>query len=163
MMALYNTLILPLLSYCIEVWGGAFKTRLNQLLVVQKKVIRIISAAEFNAHTDPLFKELNVLKINQLYIFKTFLFMFKYHKQVLPEIFKDLFIYSSSVHGYNTRHASNENFLSNLAASTRRTQTIRFNGVKIWNTLSNLIDVNCSLPALKNKIKYFLIHNEFDI
>ena len=39
---LYNTLILPYLSYCSEVWAITYITNLNPLFVKHKKLIRII-------------------------------------------------------------------------------------------------------------------------
>ena len=36
LLMLYNTLILPYLSYCSEVWGRTYKTNLNPLFVKQK-------------------------------------------------------------------------------------------------------------------------------
>ena len=37
--------------------------RINQL---QKRAIRIITLSNFNSHTDPLFKKLNLLKVNDM-------------------------------------------------------------------------------------------------
>ena len=42
LLMLYNTLILPYLSYCSEVWGRTYVTNLNPLFVKQKKFVRII-------------------------------------------------------------------------------------------------------------------------
>ena len=35
---LYNSLILPHLSYCVEIWGNTYPTALDQLFRLQKKI-----------------------------------------------------------------------------------------------------------------------------
>ena len=40
----------------------------EKIFKLQKKAIRIISLAKYNAHTEPLFKTLNLLKINDISI-----------------------------------------------------------------------------------------------
>lgn len=52
---LYNTLILPYLSYCVEIWGNTYKTNLQPLCTLQKKAIRIINNTGHLEHTNLLF------------------------------------------------------------------------------------------------------------
>ena len=56
---LYNSLILPHPQYCILSWG--FKS--GTILKLQKRAVRIIRCSKYNAHTEPLLKTLNLLKI----------------------------------------------------------------------------------------------------
>ena len=58
MKTLYNSLILPHISYGIILWGKELK-RINKL---QKWAIRTIDVAKYNAHTEPIFKRLHLLK-----------------------------------------------------------------------------------------------------
>ena len=59
---LYNTLLVPHINYCLMTWGFPCQ-KINQ---VQKRAIRIITLSNFNSHTDPLFKKLNLLKVNDM-------------------------------------------------------------------------------------------------
>ena len=59
---LYNSLMLPHLNYGITLWG--FKC--ERILKLQKKAARILSASKYNAHTEPLFKNLKLLKIEHI-------------------------------------------------------------------------------------------------
>ena len=36
---IYNTLILPYINYCNIVWGNCHKTKLNHILLLQKKAV----------------------------------------------------------------------------------------------------------------------------
>ena len=38
MLTLYNSIVLPYLTYCCELWGSTYKSRLNSLVLVQKKL-----------------------------------------------------------------------------------------------------------------------------
>jgi hypothetical protein len=82
---LYQTLIQPHLEYGITLWGATHETYLNKLNIMQKKAIRVISNAKYNEHTLPLFKQLKLLKlqdIHKLHLGKcTKKFITNYHPQ----------------------------------------------------------------------------------
>ncbi len=55
---LYFSMVHSHLSYGINVYGCATSTALEKLRIMQKKAIRVISNANYRAHTAPLFREL---------------------------------------------------------------------------------------------------------
>ena len=59
---IYNSLILLHLQYYILSWG--FKS--DRLFKLQKRAVRIITCSKYNAHTEPLLKALNLLKIEDI-------------------------------------------------------------------------------------------------
>ena len=63
LMLLYNSLIYPYLLYCSIIWGGNSIYKLNPILILQKKALRIIANADFRAHSSPLFTKYKLLKI----------------------------------------------------------------------------------------------------
>ena len=60
---IYNTLILPYLSYCSEIWGNTYERRLHDLIVLQTRAIRIIGDIGFRDHTSKVFKKFECLKL----------------------------------------------------------------------------------------------------
>ena len=75
---LYNSLILPHINYCLMIWGY----QCNRIIKLQKKAIRIISVTKYNSHTEPLFKSLSVLKVEDLLKVQILRFYYKFiHKQ----------------------------------------------------------------------------------
>ena len=48
-----------LVIYCIEVWSISPHTHLKSLLLMQKKIVRIMTFSSYYAHTAPIFKDLN--------------------------------------------------------------------------------------------------------
>ena len=97
---LYSSLILPHLNYGNLAWG--YDT--SRVFKLQKKAIRQITNNKFNAHTEPLFKSLELLKLDDLVKFNTY----KYVHNELPLFFKSFTIITrSDVHDYNTRNKQN--------------------------------------------------------
>ena len=72
---IYNSLILPHLNYCIMVWGF----ECQRIQKIQKKCVRIICASKFNSHSEPLFKSLNLLKVEDIFKCQSLKF---YHKHI---------------------------------------------------------------------------------
>ena len=97
------SIVLPHLSYCNLVWGNSYPSYLNKLKSLQKKAIRIITLSDYNCPSNSLFVKTKILPVQELITLHTLLFMYNFHKQNVPQIFKNMFTYNSSVHSHNTR------------------------------------------------------------
>lgn len=64
---IYKSLFLSNLSHCYLVWGTTTKTNIQKLHKLQKKAIRNIVSAAYDAHTEPIFKALNLFPVKKLY------------------------------------------------------------------------------------------------
>ena len=62
---LYYSLIYPYFYYCNIVWAAIYKTNLRRLDILKKRII--INKSYFNAHTDPILKELGFLRFNDIH------------------------------------------------------------------------------------------------
>ena len=97
---LYNSLIVPHINYCITAWGF----HRNRITIIQKKAIRIITASSYISHTEPLFKQLNLLKVEDILTLHELKFYFKYNQGILPKYLQNWnFIPNSKIHNHNTR------------------------------------------------------------
>ena len=81
LVSIYNCLILPHLYYGVLVWGYE-RTRIFK---VQKKSLRAISSARYDAHTEPLFRNCNLLKIEDIHKVQQFKFFYTLTLKDLPE------------------------------------------------------------------------------
>ena len=70
LLKLYYSLVYPYLQYCLIVWGSTYATNLKRIVLLQKRIIRIINKETFNAHTDPLFAEVKILKFEKIYLYQ---------------------------------------------------------------------------------------------
>lgn len=59
----YCSLMLPVFSYCVELWGMTLKT-INPIVMLQKKrVIGVINKSGYYDHTEPLFLRFDMMKL----------------------------------------------------------------------------------------------------
>ena len=80
-------------------------TRLEKLLKVQKKILRIITFSSYTAPSIPLFDKLDLLNIHQINDLLISSFSFSLNNNVLPPYFDDFCIENFKVHSYNTRRS----------------------------------------------------------
>ena len=99
---IYNALILPHFNYCNLIWGNNF----SKLFKIQKRVVRTISKSKYNAHTDPIFKKLNILKVADIHKSTCLKFYYKFQNKLLPSPFLTFFSYNAMVHHHDTRQAN---------------------------------------------------------
>ena len=72
---LYNSIIYPSFIYGNIIWGSSSKTKLNPLIVLQKKVVRILSFKNRYEHTAPLFRDFNFLSVEQINKYMSVIFV----------------------------------------------------------------------------------------
>ena len=71
--------VYPFLTYGSIAWGNTYATTLKPVVVLQKKAVRIITFSNRDAHSNPLFSKLGLIKLMDLVTIHTALFMFQYH------------------------------------------------------------------------------------
>ena len=60
---IYSILILHLIDYCCEIWGNTFKCRLEKLIVLLKKAIRVIEGLNYLDLTNEAFGNCRCFKL----------------------------------------------------------------------------------------------------
>jgi len=120
-------------QYCFISWGTANNSVLQRLSVLQNNILRIMTFTKYRCHLTPLYKNLKILKMNDIYQFELAKFMHKFHHGKLPEIYKEYFQETSSVHSYQTRFANMENYFTHRVSSNAGKKSISCRGVSLWN------------------------------
>jgi len=77
--------------------GNANQSILKHTVVLQKRAIRTICKVQYNSHTEPLFKNLTILKIKDQFEYEITLFMNKYKQNKLPSSFDKNFSYNPEI------------------------------------------------------------------
>ena len=80
---LYFSLVNAHLNYGILVWGFVPTC----LIKIQKRTIRTITCSKYNAHTEPLFKIMDILMLKELLDINALKFYYKYLRGTLPLYF----------------------------------------------------------------------------
>ena len=143
---LYYSLIQPYLQYVLPVWGGTYRYLIQPIVVLQKRAIRVICNVPFLEHTAPLFSNLNILTLDNLYKYNLLIFAY--------------------VNGnrYNTRqsHAYNTRFEQRLLPRFYRLDITQhsaiYQSIKVWNVLPNDIQTLPSLFSFKKCTRSYLMH-----
>ena len=63
MASLYFAIFHSHLTYGLPVWGFANQGLLDNIALLQKKALRIITSADYHAHTKPIMKQTNILSL----------------------------------------------------------------------------------------------------
>ena len=87
-------------GYLFWSWSCSRKSNIDRLIKLRKRCINI---SDFDPHTDPQYSELNLLKVNDIFLLSKLLFMFDFIKENISEDLKRLLIFNKSVHSYETR------------------------------------------------------------
>jgi len=66
---IYSSLVLPYLTHCNLVWACNSANKLKSVVVLQKRAVRNIAKVDYRAHTSPLFKKLDLLKVTDNMLF----------------------------------------------------------------------------------------------
>ena len=120
LLVLYYSLIYPFLIYAIPIWGSADNIYIKPLLTLQKQIVRLLT---FNdnyhnpsgslAHTPPLFYELKILVIQDIFKIQTAKYVYKRLHNLNPPHLNNMFTYVPGI--FNTDATRNQELLIALA------------------------------------------------
>ena len=88
---LFKSLLMPHLEYGLEAYGSS--KSLGRLAKLQKWGMRTAMNSKYNAHTAPMFKQNNILKLDDLYKLKSRALLRAKIEGTTPETVTDMFRY----------------------------------------------------------------------
>jgi len=116
----------------------------------------------YGKNTDsalPLLNFLDLLTIENIFIFRLLQFSHQWHKKELPNIFDHYFRNASDVHTYNTRYASKSNFPKARCRTDIGKTTLSALAADHWQKLPHVIkDLNLSI--FPRKAKQYLLRKQ---
>jgi hypothetical protein len=140
--------------YAIHIWSCSAESNFKEILIKQKQALRIISGAQYNAHTEPLFKMQNILPINDLILFFKLEFMQQYVQGLLPQSFAGVWrtIGEQAQDEENRPNLRSRDYYDLVVPFARLTITERFpltSFPKIWNAFNDF-----DIKFLRNKCEF---------
>ena len=154
---LYYSLIHPHLLYGIRLWGNAYQKYICRLEIAQKKAIRAIAGANYNATSSPLFKKLNILKFKDLYDLQIKQFVYEFVNMTLPNPLLATYTYHGDRHEHNTRHSTDPRSPSVNSNVMRR--SFLYMGPILWMKLDDQVKSSKSKSIFKRKITQNYLRN----
>ena len=155
LITLYNSLFLPHVSYCCEIWASTFKSNLQKIVTLQKRCIRIIHKVDRLYHTSALFRKINSLKFLDIVKFKGLQIVYRAYHNNLPTNLQSYFMLNRGTVSYDMR--SRDKFKIKYVRTSLRSKLVSIIGPKWWNQLPQSIRECVNIESFKKALKYFLI------
>ena len=152
---IYYAYVFPYIKYGIEIFGTCDSTTLKPLQTAQNKILKTLCKKKRRYPTDKLHNELNILKCEDIHKLFVGIFVYKQQNNLLPTIFSNYFHARNNIHNIQTRN-SERLFVPRCRLKTCQ-KSIKFAGVKIWNSIPQDIIGAPKLNNFKYKYKKFLI------
>ena len=102
LLSLYYSFIFPYFIHRNHVWGTTYKTYIEPLTVLQKKINRIIPGVKPRTFTGPLFDRLKCLSCTNINKYLIGRRMFKIHNDE-AHMFRTFFTKNDEIHTHDTR------------------------------------------------------------
>ena len=152
MKSIYFALVHSHLSYGILVWGS----RSEMVLKQQKKSLRIITDSKYNSHTSPLFHNMHILMVHDIYTLCVLKFYYRMENHTIPECLSSLQVTNNhDCHRYSTR----QTFITSAIPSSKLSSTsLRFALPKIINDMDPIIKNKVYTHSLPGITSYFKNH-----
>ncbi len=129
----YETFIQPHINYCNTIWGQL--PHISSIHILQKMSLRLIMNMFNLTHSAPLFKECQVMSIQDQVKFITVTMVYKTLHSLTPTYMKELFTYQSEMSTGNTRYSkANKLYVPKQNLCVTR-NTLRYNECIEFNKL----------------------------
>ena len=112
---------------------------------------------------DKLYFDHNILSLKRLYSYNIGIFMYKYSKNMLPELFENFFSNVATIHEHNTRSACLNHIYVEFKATTRGQKAFSYSGARIWNFILSHIETDCAIGTFKKHFAKLLLNSKEDI
>ena len=147
----YYALGYSYIRYCNIIWGNTSKSILKPLLALQNRIIRIMTFAPYGRiDIDDLYLKLKLISLDKIHFLEKAKFMYRYYNDKLPANFENYFQDHTVVnHSYNLRNRNPPRQILSCYAE----KMIKHNGIAIWNTIPNEIQICQNLKLFSNKLK----------
>ena len=183
---IYYSLIFSHIVYAIQIWGSACSTVMEKILVLQKKAVRIMSKHDdvltFSGplvSTNPIFKKLEILKVEDVFNFHILKFIYMCLNQSTPQNFHSWFIPNYNIHSYNTvsnttinmrNYFEIENVETTNNIHIERGRLVNYGakllkvlGPNLWNSVPLKIRNAENIFLFKKNLKLFYVNKYNDI
>lgn len=145
---IYYGLIESRLRYGIIGWGSTTYNHIKQLLVIQKKILKIMLGKENTYASNELFQDAQVLDIRQLYFLHVVTRQYSYNSELKP-----------IDHIYETRYKQHA-VKTQVAAKSVGQRSHAYLAPRFYNYLPLDIKNSVSLNIFKRKVKHLILEKE---
>ena len=136
-------------------WQYTSKTNINKVFKLQKKCLRMMTFSDFDAPSDPLFKKLELLKLQDIFNLRVIEYIYDYFNTCLPPTLNKMFTLASDIHSHQTRSVD-KLFIPQVRSHHYGTNSLTYSAPALWNSFLNITDLLNNVPSkciLKKRLK----------
>lgn len=159
LIAMYKSLLEPVLFYGIPIWGTTHENVLRKFQVVQNDALRAITGLKRYQSVRGIFAQEKLLTVKSMVKFKICVLMFKKQTEGLALDVDCTAMPSKKF--YSLRSEGALGVLQPFCRSVLRQQGPKVSFVKIWNSLPLSIKKCRSLANFKKNLHKHLVENDF--
>ena len=133
------------IMYGCQIWTQKLCSVTDKISILQKNAVRIMTFSDFNAHSEPLFKKMDILKFKDNIVLQNCIFVYDYLKGNLPISFVNTFKRVDETHPTITRSANTGQLaIPRYNSTTYGLKSIYKSCIDSWNLLTSEINKsNC--------------------
>ena len=166
LLSLYHSIFSSHMIYGCQTWGLVTNKYTKKIQTLQNRALRLISFSDRSTtvvHTSELYKNLKLLKLNDLITLKNILFIHDFFNKNLPESFNNYFQLSLGMHGHSTRNASVSNIFIPQTESVRYGRnSFKSKATSAWNFFCDKYQNKDLISLPKNQLKHLIINHYLD-
>ena len=129
----YKTYMKPIIQYGLLIYGCTRKSVLNDIFLVQKKILRITYFKNRRYPSDELFRRSEIMNVFDLYVFELLKFAVRSCRENQLHNIKSVFIHKNSL--VFTRSVSSNMFYVPEARTQVSRQSLKYRGTVLLNHL----------------------------
>ena len=155
------------LQYCCQVWGQN-EGKLKKTITLQNKALRLMTFSDKDAHSSPLYKKLNILKLVDIVTTNNICFVHQTLNENSPQSFENFFEEVEVNKRYNTTRNPSSLCsipLGSVKVTTSKNGTIQQQCAQDWNNLLKKLSTQTSpsgwLKTLKTRKLKEMTKNHF--
>ena len=152
---LYYAYVHSKISYGIDVYRHTTQNNINQIQVMQSKILKSLYNKDWYSPTNSLHKDLHLLQVKDIFNLSIAKLVYKQINGYLPTIFNDYFTTNREIHGIITRNA--DKLHTKRLRTNYGKSTLSVKGTNLYNSLPQSITNSFSLNIFTKSVKkYFL-------
>ena len=159
MLSVYHAIFQSQIMYGCPVWSMTSLKNVNTINLLQKKCIRILNFGPFNCHTNSLFHDNKLLKLNDIVKNEVIKLAYQFKNNALPNDLNCIFQCNENI--YNTRNMNHGGLIVPIIKTkSYGDRTLRYTVPRVWNDF--IKNVNINIFNNINQLKRFLKINTIE-
>ena len=145
----------PYFIHCNHVWGNTYPSNLERMVLMQIRLVRVITCSHYSTHTEPLMLANRLFTLQDINLYVIGISMYNYVTRKLTHIFENYFRQNKDVHELKNHQAND--FPVPFSRLQLRRFSIKIRASEVLNIFPTYIKISTSVMNFKKKLRKGLI------